>query len=88
MENIIQSPPENVIYTDEVVFDGQTEQGVELDYVLPDYYPEIFKILKCTLTPRIISYSASGDSKLTLDGVVYIKVLYLEIGRASCRERV
>ena len=46
MENIIQSPPENVIYTDEVVFDGQTEQGVELDYLLPDYYPEIFKILK------------------------------------------
>ena len=83
MENIIQSPPENVIYTDEVVFDGQTEQGVELDYVLPDYYPEIFKILKCTLTPRIISYSASGDSKLTLDGVVYIKVLYLAEGSSA-----
>ncbi len=83
MENIIQSPPENVIYTDEVVFDGQTEQGVELDYVLPDYYPEIFKILKCTLTPRIISYSTSGDSKLTLDGVVYIKVLYLAEGSSA-----
>ena len=26
----------------ETVYDGQAEQGVELDYVLPDYYPEIF----------------------------------------------
>lgn len=85
MEELRKAPAEKAaaadyIRTDEVVFDGQTEQGVELDYVLPDYYPEIFKVLKCTLTPRIISYSVSGDYKLTLDGVVYIKVLYLAEG--------
>ena len=59
----------------ETVFDGQTEQGVELEYVLPDYYPDVFKVLKCTLTPRVVSYSVS-DNKLFIDGVVYIKVLY------------
>ena len=64
------------VYLSEVVFDGQTEQGVEFDYVLPDYYPDIFKILKCTLTPRVTSFSVSG-SQLFSDGVVYIKVLYL-----------
>ena len=26
----------------EVVYDGQAEQGVEFDYILPDYYPDIF----------------------------------------------
>lgn len=64
------------IHVNEVVFDGQTEQGVEFDYILPDYYPDIFKILKCSLTPKIISHNISGD-KLICDGVVYIKVLYL-----------
>lgn len=62
---------------DEIVFDGQTEQGVELDYVLPDYCPDIFKVLSCTLTPKILSYSVSGDCRLNIDGIVYIKVLYL-----------
>lgn len=72
--NKLSSP---MVCVDEVVFDGQTEQGVELDYVLPDYFPDIFKILSCTLTPQIISYSVSGDMRLNIDGIVYIKVLYL-----------
>jgi LysM repeat protein len=67
------------VFLNEVVYDGQAEQGVEFDYALPDYYPDIFKILKCTLTPRVISYSVSG-SQLFCDGVVYIKVLYLATG--------
>lgn len=64
------------VYVSEVLFDGQAEQGVEFDYVLPDYYPDIFKILRCTLKPGIVSYNVSGD-KLTCDGIVYITVLYL-----------
>ncbi len=64
------------VFLTETVYDGQAEQGVEFDYVLPDYYPDIFKILKCTLTPGIVSYSVSG-TQLFIDGVVYIKVLYL-----------
>lgn len=73
MEEITKS----AVHIDETVFDGQSEQGVELDYVLPDYCPDIFKILSCTLTPKIVSYSVSADGKLNIDGVVYIKVLYL-----------
>ncbi len=73
MELLLDKEP---VFLTEVVYDGQTEQGVEFDYVLPDYYPDIFKILKCTLTPGIVSYSVSGP-QLFLDGVVYIKVLYL-----------
>ncbi len=70
----------DTICISETIFDGQAEQGVELDYVLPDYYPEIFRILCCRLTPRIMSYSISGDSKLLLDSNVDIKVLYLAEG--------
>lgn len=34
----------DAVFMTETLFDGQTEQGVELDHVLPDYYPEIFRI--------------------------------------------
>ncbi len=64
----------------ETIFDGQAEQGVELDHVLPDYYPEIFRILSCRLDPHIMSYSLLNDSKLMIDGNVDIKVLYLAEG--------
>ncbi len=79
MEEINKS----AVYIDETVFDGQTEQGVELDYILPDYCPDIFKILSCSLTPKIVSYSVSSDGRLSLDGVVYIKVLYLTEGSSD-----
>lgn len=64
------------VFLNEVIYDGQTEQGVEFDYVLPDYYPDIFKILRCSLIPGISSYSISG-SQLFIDGAVLIKILYL-----------
>lgn len=85
MEYKVRKEP---VYLSEVIYDGQTEQGVEFDYVLPDYYPDIFKILKCTLTPCVVSYSVSG-SQLFCDGVVYIKVLYLSEAnsRINCIEQ-
>lgn len=59
----------------EQILKTRQEQSVELDYVLPDYYPEIFKILKCFTSPRITSYIISG-SKLTYELCVSIKVAY------------
>ena len=66
----------------ETVFDGQTEQGIEIEHILPDYCPDVFKLLKCTLTPRTVSYSVS-DNKLYIDGVVYVKVLSLSEGSSE-----
>lgn len=59
----------------EVVFTDSNEQSVELDYILPDYFPEIFKILKCITIPRIISFDVSGD-KLSYEMSVSIRILY------------
>ncbi|MDE5859716.1 MAG: DUF3794 domain-containing protein, partial [Oscillospiraceae bacterium] len=59
----------------EVIFDDTQEQSVELDYVLPDYFPEIFKIIKCMTVPKILSYDVSGD-RLTYEMAVCIRVLY------------
>jgi len=76
------------VFLGEVVYDGQIEQGIEFDYVLPDYFPDIFKVLKCSVTPCVISYSVSG-TQLFCDGAAYIKVLYLsrESNRINCVEQ-
>lgn len=64
------------VSVNEVIYDGVSEQSVEVDYILPDYYPDIFKILKCSLTPMVVSYNSSGN-KLNYDVAVQIKVLYV-----------
>lgn len=63
------------ISTGQVIFDDIQEQSVELDYVLPDYYPEIFRILKCMTSPAVLSYSVNGD-RLTYELAVCVRVLY------------
>jgi hypothetical protein len=59
----------------ETVFDGMQEQSVELDYVLPDYYPEIFKLVKCSLTPRIVSQTES-EGRINYELAVHLKIMY------------
>jgi len=63
------------ISSTEVIFSETYEQSVELDYILPDYLPEMFKILKCIAVPNIISYDVSND-KLIYEMVVNIRILY------------
>lgn len=68
-----------IIRVNETIFDGTLEQAVELDYSLPDYYPGIFKVLKCILHPSIYNCRVSGN-QLVADGVSVIKLLYLGEG--------
>ena len=64
------------ICINEIVFDGSMEQAVELDYLLPDYCPSIFKVLKSRIVPKITSERIM-NGKLLVDGVAYIKILYV-----------
>lgn len=59
------------------VFDGAFEAPIDAEYNLPDYCPDIQKLLKCQATPEISSYLISEDT-LTCDGVCEIRVLYLD----------
>ena len=59
----------------ENIFDGVQEQGVELDYILPDYYPDIFRLVRCEVVPVITSYSINGD-KLSYELRCDMKILY------------
>lgn len=64
-----------IISSDEIINDSVQEQYVELDCILPDYYPDIFKILKCIVCPSILSKNITGD-KVSYELFVKINIMY------------
>lgn len=68
----------------EVVLDSTLEQAIEYDFILPDYCPDIMRILKCNVTPVISSCQAVAD-KLVTEGYALIKVLYTPEGEKGIR---
>ena len=64
------------ICINEVVFDGTLEQSIELDYLLPDYCPSIFKVLKSKVMPKITSERIM-NGKLLIDGIASVSYTHL-----------
>ncbi|MFQ9952776.1 MAG: DUF3794 domain-containing protein, partial [Clostridium sp.] len=54
------------------VFEECQEQPVDLDFSLPDYCPDIQRILKCQVYPRITMRNISGD-RLEVEGIANVK---------------
>ena len=69
------------VFTKEVVFTDSAEVAVDTDFIMPDYCPEISKILKCRSVARISSKSVSGRN-ITVDGVLTVTVIYSD---SDCR---
>ena len=63
----------------ETILDDVQEQSVELDYVLPDYDPDIFRIIGCEMHPTIVSYTTASD-RITYELRVDIRILYCGAG--------
>lgn len=64
------------IQINETVFDGFAEKTAECDYIVPDYYPDISKVVKTEAMPRIKSKMIMGD-RLTIEGVVEFRIMYM-----------
>ncbi len=60
----------------ETIFEGNPEQGFESDILLPDYCPDVRRILKCHVTPKVSQCYQNGD-KVNADGFIFVKVYYL-----------
>lgn len=60
----------------EMIFNGCVEQGIESDIILADYCPDVVRILKCVVQPKIESAAAEG-SRITIDGIACVKIFYL-----------
>ena len=75
---------ENGIHTLNSCFKQNLEQEIEGEIIIPDYYPEISKILKCRVTPFVLSKELNGTS-LTIEGNAIVSIIYSdEEKRISC----
>ena len=57
------------------VFESNVEQNIDTDFTLPDYYPEIVKVLKCITEINILS-AQCNDSGVKIGGQVVLTLLY------------
>ncbi len=71
------------VFANETVFSESAEQPIDVDFTLPDYCPDITKILKCRAVSRISSKAANGRS-ITVDGTVTITVIYCDGNQRLC----
>lgn len=65
-------------------FEGCQEVPVDLDFSLPDYCPDIQKILSCKISPNISSKNISGD-RLNIEGTTGIKIIYTDPEKTKLR---
>lgn len=72
------------VTVNEVVFDASQEQPIDLDLTLPDYCPDIQKIMKCQVYPCITAKSILGDC-LEISGNAVMRLLYLDAGASQVR---
>ena len=73
---------------EKVLLDSVNEQALELDYVLPDYCPEIFKVLSCRIYPSAARRTLNG-SKLNFELNALVRVVYVsENGEISAIEQM
>lgn len=64
----------------EVVYDGCVQQPVNCDLMLPDYCPDILRVLRCDIDPKVMSKQVIGE-KLVIDGTACAKLLYIDDAR-------
>lgn len=57
------------------IIDTEVTQAAEHDFILPDYCPDIFRVLKCFVIPGVTSTGINGD-RLTFELSVTIRVIY------------
>lgn len=65
--------------THEIVLDSVVEQAIECDILLPDYCPDIARILKTDAKISVTSTNLAAEH-LTIDGCVYVRVHYCSDG--------
>lgn len=67
----------SVIFDNQTVLSKTAEQPIDVDFTLPEYYPDISKILKCHCQGFISSKGTNGNT-LSAEGVAVITVIYVD----------
>lgn len=63
------------VFTTETIFKDSAEIPIDVDFNLPEYCPQISKILKCKAAARISSKNI-GNRSVSADGSVTVTVIY------------
>ena len=63
------------VCANEVIFNETAEQPIDIEFTLPDYLPDINRILKCRAISRISSKGING-STISVDGCVTVTIIY------------
>lgn len=71
------------VYTNKTIFEQSAEQPIDVDFSLPDYCPDILKILKCRAVSRISSRTMSGRT-VTVEGCVTVTCIYTDERNRIC----
>ncbi len=72
----------------EINYESTSEQSVESEMILPDYCPEIKRILKCTVSADVLSVQNSSG-RVTVQGNANIRLLYIgENDKTSAYEQI
>ncbi|MGI6269583.1 MAG: DUF3794 and LysM peptidoglycan-binding domain-containing protein [Candidatus Howiella sp.] len=66
---------EQGLATNRTIFEQSLEQSIDTEFTLPDYYPEVERILKCRVVPRLSSKALNGGT-LVIDGTAAITLIY------------
>lgn len=72
------------IGTLQTCLDTVSEQPVDIDFTLPDYCPDIEKILRCKITPKVYNKKISGG-QIQVDGATVITILYVDSEKSTLR---
>lgn len=68
----------------ETAFQASAEHPIDCDVTLPEYMPDIVRILRCSATPGVQSHQINGD-RITAECECLVKVLYIcEEGKIRC----
>lgn len=71
----------------EMIFESAAEQSLDADISLPDYCPEIQRILKCTVIPNVNSVQ-NNSGRVTADATAVVRVIYVgENGKTAAYEQ-
>lgn len=67
----------DTVFMYDTVFEGAAEQPVDVEFTLPDYCPDVGRVLKCRATPIISGRETEGD-RITVSGIARLEVLYVD----------
>ncbi|MCL2312082.1 MAG: DUF3794 domain-containing protein [Firmicutes bacterium] len=67
-----------------LLYKGVQEVPIDTDFTLPDYCPDIGRILKCQVSASVTSRNISGD-RLVVEGSANLEFLYTDLEKNTLR---